>query len=154
MHAETRDETLRIWLKMAKEIVAENDDCLLLSDAKLIDYINFKIREKDFTIPKTAGYILQHIYYNPSTSSTISHEMAMTTGAQLRTWWAHIHTLKELKLVGTLQKPNNTQWLKQKFLLERRFRSDWQEIKEETYNGPTEIKVTFSEDTSSDEADK
>lgn len=146
MHAGTRDETLRIWLKMAKDIVAENDDCLLLSDAKLIDYINFKIREKDFTIPKTAGYILQHIYYSPTTNSTISHEMAMTTGEQLRTWWAHIHTLKQLKLIGTLQKANNTQWLKQKFLLERRFRDEWQEQKDTKIDQEQTVNINFVKD--------
>lgn len=137
------------WFESAKKIVNDNPDIpVVLSNADFVKYVNSKV---PLPIKISKSYIDQILYYNPNTS-TLPSRTEELFGEQFREWWNICRVEQQLKLYKYM-KSDDKAWQREKFILERRFRDNWEEIKQETYNGPTEIKVTFSEDTS-DEVDK
>ena len=149
MSTEVLNGKARYFLKFAKEIIEKEPDMVIALDIKDIYAIiydqvplQFKISYEYFMKLLNANYCEE--YYSDETQLVSKNFISFFNALKAK---QHLAIYKKMK-------SDDKAWQREKFILERRNKIIWEEIKEETYNGPTEIKVTFSEDTSSDEADK
>lgn len=110
------------WFKLAKEIVEKNPDiAVCLSDEEFFHYINAQC---PLQVKLSKSYIIQILYFDDKTKSTISNKMMEQHGYMFREWWSLQRTNQQLKLYSRL-KTNDKNHQRELEILARRFHSNW-----------------------------
>jgi hypothetical protein len=110
------------WFKLAKDIVEKNPDiAVCLSDEEFFHFINAQV---PIAVKLSKSYIIQILYFDDKTKSTISDRMMEQYGYMFREWWMLQRTNQQLKLYSRL-KTNDKNHQRELEILARRYHANW-----------------------------